>query len=219
MRRSLKAGATFSWLALAAVSASATEPAAPASDQDLLWRTFYQTATYQALSSLDDFAFGYFFAGGAAAGSILALTNAVTEAGVNYVHDLAWAVASDSSQSASDTRTTRTVTYTAANAARVFGLGLMITGDPTLSLGYVAFNAVADGGAYAANDMAWERLRPVTAAPNKAPSWTPFIATYLPDIRLVIREVPAERRMTIREVPSTDGSLFRIVYLPPTNEK
>ena len=225
MRRTILAAAASLVIALAAGAASAETPPAqqaPAdTDQALLWRALYQTATYQTLSSLDDFAFGYFFGGGAAAASVLVAANGVSEAGVNYLHDLGWALATENSNaSANDTRTTRTVTYTAVNTARVFGLGLMLTGNAVVSLGYVAFNAAADAGVYAANDMVWEKVWPTSdrPAPAHRPSRMLALEGYLPDIRLVIREVPSSERLIIREVPSRDGSLFRIIR-PPAAEQ
>jgi uncharacterized membrane protein len=118
------------------------------------------------LSSFDDFAFGYVFGGGITGGGILVLANTASELAVNYAHDLIWAVANRrTGASEADTRITRTASYTAINTFRVFGLGLLVTGNPTASLGYVVFNAVADASVYAGNDVLWNRLWPISVSP------------------------------------------------------
>jgi uncharacterized membrane protein len=140
----------------------AAVPSAIEADTGLLQRTFYKSLSYQALSTIDDFLFGYIVGGSLAVGGFLALANAASELGLNYGHDLTWTLFTrGEAQSEAETRAARTGTYTAVNAARVFGLGLLLTGHAALSLGYVAFNAVADAAVYWANDLIWGVVWPV----------------------------------------------------------
>jgi uncharacterized membrane protein len=93
------------------------------------------------------------------------------ELAVNYAHDVTWAVVTEGTGlTEADTRTTRTMTYTALNVVRVFGLGMLITGDPTASLGYVAFNAAADAVVYAMNDAAWSSVWPTGQSASLRPA-------------------------------------------------
>jgi|GEM_PF-5973476 len=180
------------------------------SDIALLHRTWYRSISYQTLSSLDDFGFGYFLGGGAAAGGVLVLANAVSELAVNYAHDLTWAIASrDLAVPEGDTRTTRTFTYTAMNTVRVFGLGILITGNAVTSLGYVAFNAVADAGVYAANDAAWDIYWPAPepSQQSRDRAATLTLGDYLPEIQVIIRQAESPGGIFIKEVPSTEPSL------------
>lgn len=147
--------------ALAAASDPARVGAAAAPESNVLRRTFYKSLSYQALSSLDDFAFGYLFAGGITAGAFLVVANMASELAVNYAHDLTWTVASRTTgTSEAESRPTRTLTYTAVNALRTYGLGLLFTQNHVISLGYVGFNAAADAAVYFLNDVAWDRFWP-----------------------------------------------------------
>jgi uncharacterized membrane protein len=133
----------------------------------VLQRTFYKSLSYQALSTIDDFVFGYVVGGSLAAGGFLALANAASELGLNYAHDLTWTLfARSEGASEAETRASRTGTYTAVNAVRVFGLGLLLTGHATISLGYVAFNAVADAAVYWTNDLIWGVVWPIQLQPG-----------------------------------------------------
>jgi uncharacterized membrane protein len=140
----------------------AAVPYSVETDAGLLQRTLYKSLSYQALSTIDDFVFGYVVSGSVAAGGFLALANAASELGLNYGHDLTWTLfARSEGASEAETRAERTGTYTAVNAARVFGLGLLLTGHAAISLGYVAFNAVADAAVYWTNDLIWSVVWPV----------------------------------------------------------
>ena len=221
MRRALLIGACYAGLACGAEQALAASPGANTTDEDtsgvIVQRTLYKTFSYQTLSSLDDFAFGYFFGGGIAAGSLLVVANAVSELAVNYAHDLTWAVASqDTGLSEAETRTTRTATYTAINTIRVFGLGLLFTASAAVSLGYVAFNSAADAAVYAANDIVWDRYWPLSdpSRQMRHQSRLPALADYLPTVRVTVRDAPTPDSISIREAPSRDGSFFRIVRTP-----
>jgi uncharacterized membrane protein len=155
-------------LGMSCVAAMATgidprlgETAPAANDGILLRRMVYKTLSYQVFSSVNDFAFGYVF-GGVVGGGLLVAANAASELVTNYAHDLTWVEATrGTGLSESDTRAARTLTYSAVSAVRVFGLGMMVTGSPAISLGYVVFNAAGDAGVYILNDIAWGHLWPV----------------------------------------------------------
>ena len=194
-------------LTLTAATALAEPPAAPSPADDSGERALYKSISYQAVSSVDDFLFGYFLGGGATAGAILVAANAATEIATNYAHDRAWAlVVGDNPEAEDRTRAARTLTYTGINTFRTYALGHAMTGDPMTSIVYVTVNAAADAAAYAANDAAWAALWPAgtqpggvkpegtkPAAPDTAPAQdTP--TAWLPRVNLVTRAVdPAER--------------------------
>ena len=214
MRLARLVGAICVWLAPSVGFAAAAETG---SDTEMVQRTWYKSLSYQTLSSVDDFAFGYLFGGGVAAGGILVLANAVSELAVNYAHDLTWAVASrDLAVPEEETRTTRTVTYTAVNTVRVFGLGLLVTGNAAASLGYVAFNAVADAAVYAANDAVWARYWPEPEPPRQSHrrSLATALDEYLPSIRVTTRQVAAPGASFIRVMPTAGDSFIRVVPAP-----
>ncbi len=141
----------------------AAEPATPdplTSEPGAVTRSFYRSMSYQVLSSLDDFLFGYVFAGGATAATALAVGSAVSEMAVNYLHDLGWSVFAITPEDEDHTRQTRTATFSTVNALRSFAISHVVTGNMLVSVGYVAFNTSADAVVYAVNDAVWGLLWP-----------------------------------------------------------
>ncbi|BBK31018.1 putative membrane protein DUF2061 [Stella humosa] len=141
---------------LVAMPAAAQEPPPPPVDTTL-GQQAARTATYQAMSSFNDFIYGVAFGGGIAAGGLLAAASLVTEPIIHFLHETAWGeVAPPADADAAMRRVpVRAATYSLANAGRVFASSWLITGNPVVALGMVAFNAVGDSIVYAANDAAW----------------------------------------------------------------
>lgn len=145
-------------------------PARAETDNGTVSRAFAKAATYQTLSSLNDFAFGYLVAGSALVGGAMAAVTTVTEPVFYLVHEMAWDAAIDrTGLDEADLLGPRMVTYGAINAGRVFGVGLLLTGSPAAALGYVGVSLVGDSLAFAFNDLAWSTFAPrhhatVTAA-------------------------------------------------------
>jgi uncharacterized membrane protein len=131
-----------------------------------------KTATYQAMSSFNDFVYGAVFAGGIAAGGVLAAASLVTEPIVHFLHEAAWNTAPAVDRDEALRRVpVKAATYTMANSGRVFASAWLLTGNPVVAAGMVAFNAVGDAVVYAVNDAAWARFGPEPeAAPAAAPA-------------------------------------------------
>lgn len=162
-------------------------------------RALVKAATYQTLSSLNDFAFGYFAGGGMLAGGLLVLANAASETVVAYLHDRSWsAVAGDTPEAEDATRSARTATYTGLNALRTFGMGQAVAGNPFVAAAFVAFNAATDAAVYAGNDKVFAAAWPAgTSAPDPArhiPSVSIGLAAVDPDepdpLRDLLRDGP-----------------------------
>jgi uncharacterized membrane protein len=143
---------------------------APRGDVSITFdRNIGKTITYQTLSSLNDFAFGLVFAGGVAAGGVLAAASTVTEPIFYYIHESIWdAYQHHPENERVDTVAAKTATYTSANMIRIFTTGWAVTGSFVLAAGYVAFNSVADSLTYATNDAAWRYVWPRTNTDGKA---------------------------------------------------
>ncbi|QCG91214.1 DUF2061 domain-containing protein [Azospirillum sp. TSH100] len=135
---------------------------APRDDAPITFdRNLGKTITYQTLSSLNDFAFGLVFAGGVVAGGVLAVASTVTEPIFYYIHENIWdAYQPRSEDEGVNTVAAKTATYTSANMMRIFATGWIVTGNPALATGYVAFNSMADSLTYATNDAIWMYVWP-----------------------------------------------------------
>lgn len=137
-------------------------PAAATAETDTaiqfeLGRIAGRTATYQAMSSFNDFVYGAVFAGGIAAGGMLAAASLATEPFVHFLHETAWRSAGPPADREDALRRVpvKAATYTLANSGRVFASAWLLTGNPLVAAGMVAFNAVGDAAVYAINDAAW----------------------------------------------------------------
>ncbi len=154
------------WFGLAPVAASADEPV----DRPLSSRTLYKTLTYQGLSAFDDFLFGVMFGGGVAAGGILFATSVVTEPFLYYMHETVWGtLAPRTGADELELIPAKTATYTLTNMGRVFATGWLLTGNPLVGAGFVAFNALGDAAVYALNDVAWIHFSPIPETPLRPP--------------------------------------------------
>lgn len=169
-----------------AIDVSAQESDGSASEGSA--RGLAKAASYQTLSSLNDFAFGYLVGGSALAGGLLVLANAATETVVAYLHDRTWAAAvGDTPQAEEATRNARTATYTGLNAVRTFGMGQAVAGNPLVAGAFVAFNAATDAAVYAGNDAAFAAAWPAGAA-------APDVGRHIPSVSVGLAPVdPAER--------------------------
>ena len=129
-----------------------------------------KTATYQAMSSFNDFLYGAIVGGGLATGGLLAATSLVTEPIIHYLHETAWGQAPPPADAAAamERLPIKTATYAAANAGRVFTATWLLTGNPVIAVGMVAFNAVTDSLTFALNDAAWIRFGGADEAPPTA---------------------------------------------------
>lgn len=145
-------------LLLAGMPAQAAEPdLAPAPSSTIL----YKTVTYQALSALNNFAFGVYVLGGAALGGSLAVTSIVTEPVSYFAHEWVWSgVASRLAAPPAELIPVKTATYTVLTAGRTYVIGLVLTGSPAVAAGFMVFNSVADAASYLLNDLAWLYLAP-----------------------------------------------------------
>jgi len=143
-------------------------------------RALVKAASYQTLSSLNDFAFGYLVGGSALAGGLLVLANAASETVVAYLHDRGWTVAVGDTPEAEDaTRAARTATYAGLNAVRTFSMGRAVAGDPLVAGAYVAINAATDAAVYAGNDAAFAAIWPAGTAPPGLPGRLPAVSVGL----------------------------------------
>jgi uncharacterized membrane protein len=132
-------------------------------------RNLFKTFSYQALSAADDFLFRVLFAGGLSAGAILFATSLTAEPFIYYLHESAWtALSPRTGTDELELLPVRTATFTAANMARVFATGWLLTGRLAMSAGFVAFNAIGDAAAYALNDVGWAYLSPIPGPPADA---------------------------------------------------
>lgn len=140
-------------------------------------RTLIKAVSYQTFSSLNDFAFGYFYGGGLLAGGLLVLANAMSETAVTFVHDKLWSEAVGDNPEAEDaSRSSRTATYTSINLVRTFMMGRVVAGSALVGGIYMALNAVNDAVVYAGNDLIFANIWP---AGTGAPDWGrffPFLA-------------------------------------------
>ncbi|BBK43398.1 hypothetical protein STVA_34180 [Allostella vacuolata] len=129
-----------------------------------------KTATYQAMSSFNDFLYGAIVGGGLATGGLLAAASLVTEPIIHYLHETAWGQAPPPADAAAamERLPIKTATYAAANAGRVFTATWLLTGNPVIAVGMVAFNAVSDSLTFALNDAAWIRFGGADEAPSTA---------------------------------------------------
>jgi len=141
-----------------AATASAETSATPGASD--VGRIASRTATYQVMSSLNDFLYGVVFAGGVAAGGLLAVTSLVTEPVVHFLHETAWGSAPAPADPDEALRRVpvKSATYALANSGRVFASAWLLTGNPIIAVGMVAFNTVGDATVYAINDAAWARF-------------------------------------------------------------
>lgn len=157
-------------------SQGATEPQAEEAPDGSI-RTLIKAVSYQTFSSLNDFAFGYFYGGGLVAGGLLVLANAMSETAVTFVHDRLWSEAVGDTPEAEDaTRTTRTATYSSINLVRTFLMGRVVAGSAVVAGVYMALNAVNDAVVYAGNDLIFASIWP---AGSDSPEWSrffPFLA-------------------------------------------
>ena len=151
--------ASLATAALAETTPAAAPPAETAATPEAsdVTRIASRTATYQVMSSLNDFLYGVVFAGGVAAGGLLAVTSLVTEPVVHFLHETAWGNAPPPADQDEALRRVpvKSATYTLANSGRVFTTAWLLTGNPIVAVGMVAFNAVGDATVYAINDAAW----------------------------------------------------------------
>jgi uncharacterized membrane protein len=123
-----------------------------------------KTLTFLSLASINDFAFGYMF-GGLVGGSGMILANLTTGWGLYHVHEVAWGESGHYVSLPDDTTGMRTTTFTVVNSARIFGLGLLLTGNAAISAGFVVFNALGDAVAYVVTDRIWLPDDGAAAAP------------------------------------------------------
>ncbi|BBK37978.1 hypothetical protein STAQ_30560 [Allostella sp. ATCC 35155] len=109
---------------------------------------------------MNDFLYGVVFAGGVAAGGVLAVTSLVTEPVVHFLHERAWGNAPVPADQDEALRRVpvKSATYALANSGRVFATAWLLTGNPLVAAGMVAFNTVGDATVYAINDAAWARF-------------------------------------------------------------
>ena len=152
----------------------ATQDSPLAGDGDVLrenaivGRTFYKTLTYESLSAIFDFTFG-FLIGGAVGGGAFVAANVVSGIMVTAAHDFTWAGATrGSAKSEAHTRPIRATTHAAANTAQGLGIGLLLTGSLSVSAVYATLNLVVDSVLYVANDIVWAE-----AAPRQGAKTTP----------------------------------------------
>lgn len=163
---------TLGLILAAPIPSHAAEEADPAVDGTA--RTLVKAISYQTFSSLNDFAFGYFYGGGLLAGGLVVLANAMSETVVTFVHDRLWAEAvGDTPQAEEETRSSRTATYTSLNLVRTFMMGRVVAGSALVAGIYMALNAVNDAVVYAGNDLVFGTLWPAgTAVPTLAAAHT-----------------------------------------------
>ena len=156
------AGAALLALTIGAAQPVSADVPAETEGTESSYRNVYKTLTYQSVSAFDDFMFGVLFGGGVAAGGVLAAVSITTEPVLYYLHESVWSsIAADSGATETELIPTKTATYTLANMGRVFATGWALTGNPAIGVGFVAFNAVGDAVAYAANDLAWAYFAPL----------------------------------------------------------
>jgi uncharacterized membrane protein len=136
-------------------NASATLESVPTPAADA--PTPLKTLTFLSLSSINDFAFGYLF-GSLATGGAMVAANLTTGWGLYYLHESAWIAYDPQGKLPEGTTGLRTATFTIANSTRIFALGLLLTGSPVISGGFVVFNAAGDAAAYVITDKLWNTL-------------------------------------------------------------
>jgi len=130
--------------------------------------TALKTLSFLSLASVNDFGFGYLF-GGLATGGAMVVANFTTGWELYYLHETAWATSGHVAALPEDTTALRTASFTVVNSARIFGLGLLITGNPIISGGFVVVNAVGDAAAYVVTDKLWPQLSSGMPASESVP--------------------------------------------------
>jgi uncharacterized membrane protein len=136
--------------------------------QDVTEPSTLKTLTFLSLASINDFAFGYAF-GGLLTGGGMIVANLTTGWLLYYVHEKAWAKTLRFVELPQDNTGIRTGTFTVVNSARIFGLGLLITGKALISSGFVLFNAAGDAVAYAVTDRLWNPIPNPEPPPVRPP--------------------------------------------------
>lgn len=140
------------------------EPAPPSEVERIARRT----ATYQVVSSFNDFVYGALFAGRDRGRRVLAVASLVTEPILHFLHETAWGRVSPPADRGEALQRVpiKSATYTLANSGRVFASAWLISGNPGRRRRHGRNARSRDATVYAVNDAAWAHF---TAADAPAP--------------------------------------------------
>ena len=124
-----------------------------------------KTVTYGVMAAAIDVGVGTIVTGDVVTGTAMAAVASGSNWLLYQVHEMAW----DQLAPADQPVATRTATFAATNALRLFGVGMLFTGDVLLSGTFVVLDGVAEAGAYVVNDGVWTYIvQPlVGAAPTE----------------------------------------------------
>ena len=157
------------WSGVASAQSAAPEPAPLAESATSL---LPKTILYAGVASLMDVAIGTVVTGDVVTGTGLAVVASASGWLLFQVHEMAWAALAPNEQASENLMLTKTATFTAVNAIRLFSVGMLFTQNVVASLSFVALDAVGDAGSYVVTDRIWAYFVPssVAAAPTKSGS-------------------------------------------------
>lgn len=153
------------WMAVwAGLARAQSSPQAPAPLAENAVEVLPKTMTYGVMGALIDVAVGSVITGDVVTGTAMAAVGSASNWLLYQVHEMAWAQLEPADQQVA----TKAATFTLANVLRLFGVGMLFTGDVVLSGTFVMLDGVAESGAYVVADRVWTYI--VQPLVGKSPS-------------------------------------------------
>jgi uncharacterized membrane protein len=113
-----------------------------------------KTIIYGVMGAAIDVAIGSFITGDVVSGTAMAVVASGSNWLLYQVHEMAW----NQLEPADHSVATRTATFAVANVLRLFGVGMLFTGNVVLSGTFVVLDGVGEAAAYVVTDGIWTNV-------------------------------------------------------------
>lgn len=143
------------WMAVWSSPAGAQPaPPTPAPLVDNAAQVLPKTIIYGVMGAAIDVAIGSFITGDVVSGTAMAVVASGSNWLLYQVHEMAW----NQLEPADHSVATRTATFAVANVLRLFGVGMLFTGNVVLSGTFVVLDGVGEAAAYVVTDGIWTNV-------------------------------------------------------------
>jgi uncharacterized membrane protein len=123
-----------------------------------------KTILYAVVASGVDVAIGSLITGGVVTGTAMAVVASTSGWLLYQVHEMTWAALGPKDQTSDQMVLKKATTFTVANVARLFGVGMLFTQNVALSASFVVLDAIGDVASYVVTDRVWGYLVSTPAA-------------------------------------------------------
>jgi uncharacterized membrane protein len=164
------AGMVIALLCAVLPAGARAQQAPPASGQSpSVWvQSLYKTITYEAAANLADVPLYSTVLVGAQTGAVLFnAVNVVTAAAAYYTYEVGWNLYGPQIDPAASNAVTveieKTLLYRVVSSARNVALAYVLTGSPSVTLGFLAISNAIDTVVYVGNEYGWYKYGPPMA--------------------------------------------------------